>query len=217
VLALAMVQSLRDVNTSVNHDIVVLLPRGGVGSPECHDQKWKKAMGREDIPCSGPSAIAEEIISPAYIASLQRLGAKMRVVDPVPRTKWTNGIPGGTQSFWGMSLNRCAAAGGMGRPCAAVPSRVRQQSATTTSPRIYLDRCLQDGDLEHDGLQEGGVAGRGHGHAQEHRPPVPLAHVYLRHHREFLVVDEEAPGRVEQCGHTAVLIATGPRAPSVSP
>ena len=106
-LSIAMIQSLRDVGTSLDHDIIVLLVRGGVASPECHDPAWKKAAGREHIKCHESNTIAEEIISPPYVETLKRLGAKPTVVDPVTRTEFTAGIPGGMASFWGMSLNRC--------------------------------------------------------------------------------------------------------------
>ena len=105
-MAIVLVQSLRDVGTDPNIEIVVLAMRGAGGSPECHDPAWKKAAGREGIHCSGPETIAEEIISPPYVASLRKLGATVRVVNPIPRTKYTEGIAGGPQSFWGMSLNR---------------------------------------------------------------------------------------------------------------
>ena len=105
-LAVVMVQSLRDVATADGIDIVLLLVRGATASPECHNTEWKKAQGREHIDCHGPDTIAEEIISPEYCDTLRRLGATLRVVNPITRTQYTAGIPGGGASFWGMSLNR---------------------------------------------------------------------------------------------------------------
>ena len=49
---------------------------------------------------------AEEIVSPEYLAVLRNLGADIRVIDWIPRTQYTEGIPGGKESFWGYSLNR---------------------------------------------------------------------------------------------------------------
>lgn len=98
-LAIALVQSLRDVGTRVPH-IVVLLSRGGVGSKDCQDYTWKKAHGRGEVDCSGPNTIAEEIISERYIAVLQHLGAEVRVIDPIPETPFTKAIPGGRSVFW---------------------------------------------------------------------------------------------------------------------
>ena len=105
-LAVVMVQSLRDVATQDGIEIVMLLVRGGVGSPECHDDEWKKAQGRQGIACSSNEAIAEEIISPQYCETLRRLGVVLKVVNPIERTQYTAGIPGGGATFWGMSLNR---------------------------------------------------------------------------------------------------------------
>ena len=85
---------------------MMLLVRGGVGSPECHDDEWKKAQGRQGIACSSNEAIAEEIISPQYCETLRRLGVVLKVVNPIERTQYTAGIPGGGATFWGMSLNR---------------------------------------------------------------------------------------------------------------
>jgi hypothetical protein len=57
--------------------------------------------------CNAISPSAEdEIASSEYVDAYRRLGAEVRVVDPLPRTRWTNNIPGGTQSFWGFALNK---------------------------------------------------------------------------------------------------------------
>ena len=49
---------------------------------------------------------AEEIVSPKYLEIYRRLGAEIRVIDWIPRTEFTEKIPGGKESFWGYSLNR---------------------------------------------------------------------------------------------------------------
>ena len=125
----ALLQSLRDVGTTL--PIIVLLARGGLGSAACQDHDWKKKVGRPDVSCLGPDTIgeegsrggratrappplsspllpraAEEIISPQYVEILTKLGAEIRVIPWLPRTKYTEGIPGGKESFWGYSLNR---------------------------------------------------------------------------------------------------------------
>ena len=105
-LAIVLIQSLRDVGTSPDHDIVVLVVRGAGVAPECLDAAWMKARGREGIDCKGPHTVAEELIAEPYVRTLERLGAKLRVIDPIPSTQYTDGIAGGRQTFWGMSLNR---------------------------------------------------------------------------------------------------------------
>ncbi len=49
---------------------------------------------------------AEEIVSPVYLDIFKRLGAQIRVIPWIPRTQYTDRIPGGKESFWGYSLNR---------------------------------------------------------------------------------------------------------------
>ena len=49
---------------------------------------------------------ADEIVSTQYLSVLRALGADLRVIDWIPRTRYTEGIPGGKESFWGYSLNR---------------------------------------------------------------------------------------------------------------
>ena len=92
----ALVSSLRLTKTRVQ-DIVVMLSRGGTGSPECRNEDggaWRKSSGRPYVSCSGPDTIAEEIISPVYLETLKKLGAKIEVVNEIPSTKWTEHIPG---------------------------------------------------------------------------------------------------------------------------
>jgi len=91
-LAVALVQSLREVHTRVPH-VVVLLSRGGIGSKNCQDYAWKKARHRENVDCFGPHTIAPEIISEEYIEALTRLKAEVLVIDPIPDTPFTV-IPG---------------------------------------------------------------------------------------------------------------------------
>ena len=102
---IALLQSLRDVRTRAQ-DIVVMLSRGGSGTPECLDSSWKRAHGREGVRCTGPDTIAEEIVSPQYLATLTKLGATIMVVPEIPSTQYTEGIPGGRSTFWGMALNK---------------------------------------------------------------------------------------------------------------
>jgi hypothetical protein len=105
-LAVALVQSLRDVETRIPN-IVVLLPRGGIGSKDCQNDTWRREVKRDTIPCpDAKTAIAAEIISQIYIDTLQRLGAETRVVNAIPTTPFTEGIPGGSVWFWGMAFNK---------------------------------------------------------------------------------------------------------------
>jgi hypothetical protein len=119
--AVVLLQSLIDVGTRV--PVIVMLQQGGLGSPECQDKPWKAAHNRSHVHCAGPDTIPEEIISPFYLKILRRLGAHLMVTPEIPRTRWTVDIIGGTQTFWGMSLNRCVLAGVSGgrRPMAVVP------------------------------------------------------------------------------------------------
>jgi hypothetical protein len=100
----ALLQSFRDVGTTL--PIVILLARGGLGSAACHNSDWKKSVNRPSVDCSGPDTIAEEIVSPEFIAIYKKLGAEIRVIPWIPRTQYTISIPGGKESFWGYSLNR---------------------------------------------------------------------------------------------------------------
>lgn len=60
--AIALFSSLRTVQTRIPR-MLLLLPRGGTGSADCQNADWKKARGRENIPCYSPEAIAPEIVS----------------------------------------------------------------------------------------------------------------------------------------------------------
>lgn len=100
----ALLQSLRDVNTTL--PIVVLLARGGLGSAVCSDQDWKARNNRSNVRCGSADTIAEEIVSPQYLDTFRRLGAEIRVIPWLPRTRYTVEVAGGLDSFWGYSLNR---------------------------------------------------------------------------------------------------------------
>lgn len=103
-LALALVQTLRDVETRMPH-IVLLLMRGGVGSANCNDEVWAAEYGL-DVRCHESDATAGAIVSEDLLAEFERLGVEIAVRDPIPTTPFTEGIPGGAGSFWGMALNK---------------------------------------------------------------------------------------------------------------
>ena len=100
-MAVAWLQSLRDSGTQIPN-VLVMLSRGGVGSADCQDSAWKSARKRSDISCQSPDTIAEEIISEKYVQALTRLGAIIKIIDPIPDTEYMV-IPGGRQTFWGMA------------------------------------------------------------------------------------------------------------------
>ena len=106
--ALVLFQRLRDVGTRIPH-VIALLARGGHGSEACHNATWKKSVGRMSIDCKGSDTIAEEIVSPVFLELFRALGVEVRVIDPVPRTRYTEAIPGRLDSFWGYALSRTAA------------------------------------------------------------------------------------------------------------
>lgn len=99
-MVVALVQSLRDVGTDPKHDVVVLLPRGGVHSPDCFNAAWRKSKGLGPNCVDGGETLPGEIIGEELVTVLTRLGAKLAVVDAIPRTTMTEGIPGGKSSFW---------------------------------------------------------------------------------------------------------------------
>jgi hypothetical protein len=111
-MAVTMVRSLLDTGTDTSKlDIVVLLPRGGVHSPECNSEAWRAKMNLPGPRCAvEPERFPEEIISPHLVAALRRMGAKLVLIDAIPRTPMTEGIPGGRASFW--CVARGAAGGG---------------------------------------------------------------------------------------------------------
>ena len=66
------------------NDFVVMLQRGGLGSPECLDSMWRRTHNRggqyagRSFDCSGPDTIAEEIVSPVYLEILKVRGAHLQ-------------------------------------------------------------------------------------------------------------------------------------------
>lgn len=95
-MAVALVQSLRDVHTRVPH-IIVLLSTGGVGSKDCHASGVRRcSTSREE----------SDIVSAVYLTALRNLGAELRVIDPLPPTPFTDKIAGGPQFSWGMAFNK---------------------------------------------------------------------------------------------------------------
>ena len=49
---------------------------------------------------------ADDIVSQQYLDAYARLGAEVRIIDPIPDTIYTSMIPGGRATFWGMSFNK---------------------------------------------------------------------------------------------------------------
>lgn len=96
--AVVMAQSLRDVGTDSRIEVVVMLQRGGVGSPECRNDTWKKLAGREHVRCADNDTVPEEIVSPRYLEALRRLNVSTVVTDEIPRTPYTLKISGGRHS-----------------------------------------------------------------------------------------------------------------------
>ena len=106
-MATALIQSLLDTGTDTSKiDIVVLLARGGVLPPGCNEREWRDSMGLPAGSECHEQKIPEEIISPYLTASLRKQGAKLVVIEAIPSTPMTIGIPGGRGSFWGMALNK---------------------------------------------------------------------------------------------------------------
>ena len=104
--AIAWIQSL--LETKTKYPIIVLLSRGGVGSPECQNYTWRREMKLQthDMRCDRNDTIAGEIVSPKYLAIMEKQGAKLQIIDEIPRTRYTETIAGGRHFSWGMSLNK---------------------------------------------------------------------------------------------------------------
>jgi hypothetical protein len=96
--AVVLLKSLRDTGTRIPH-LVVLLSRGGMGSEDCHNETLRNTRNRH-YPCSSLNTQEDDIVSAKYIAAYRRLGAEIRVIDPIPDTKYTSLIPGGRATFW---------------------------------------------------------------------------------------------------------------------
>jgi hypothetical protein len=103
-LALVMFQSLRDAGTRAK--LFLMLMRGGFGSRHCGDAAWMAAHGRAGAGCGAADAGAAEIVSEELLERLTALGVETQVMDPIPTTKYTEGIPGGA----------CLLACGLGGP-----------------------------------------------------------------------------------------------------
>lgn len=95
-LAVALVQSLRDVQTRVPN-VVVLLMQGGSGSAYC------LLRGRGSCADSHNPA---DIVSPVFLRALERLEAKIEILPALPETDFTREISGGRQRGWGMAFNK---------------------------------------------------------------------------------------------------------------
>ena len=104
--AIALIQSL--VNVGSKYPMVVMLSRGGVGTPECNDPVFRESMGKsgKSFRCDTADAEAWEIASPKYLDAMERLGARILLTDEIVRTQWTETIAGGRNFAWGMSLNK---------------------------------------------------------------------------------------------------------------
>lgn len=84
----ALAQSLREVHTDPRIHVVVMLQRGGVGSPECRDPEWKKARRREVVTCDGANTLPEEIVRRvAHGRGGEGKGGSHVFVQPVPAVR----------------------------------------------------------------------------------------------------------------------------------
>jgi len=106
-MAIGLVQSLRDVGTCGDIDIVVMVFGGGVGSTDCREGRtkhlWKSFCSATDIPR------LEIVFGQIFLKALLRLNVKFHLAPPLPHH--ANGlksinIPGGSQIWWGMALNK---------------------------------------------------------------------------------------------------------------
>jgi len=102
-MAIALLQSLRDVGTRIPR-ILVLVGRGNMGSAECEalvagGQRRKGWCQREGAPIS-------DQLSAFYIRALLNLGASLRPLVPVPRSKYVAPLEGGLHSGWGAAFNK---------------------------------------------------------------------------------------------------------------
>jgi len=95
-LALALMQSLRDVGTR-SPRLVVMLMQGGQGSPSCKANTPGKC-GASDSP--------GDIVSQEVVDALHRLGVETPVLPALPASEHTKKIAGGLQAGWGMAFNK---------------------------------------------------------------------------------------------------------------
>ena len=101
-MALALIQSLRDVHSCPGIDIVVMLSGGGMGSADCHNgriQGASKGQCRTERP-----AHKNYVVSQTYIDAMHALGAQTILIPPVKSS--TAVIPGGRHQFWGLAFNK---------------------------------------------------------------------------------------------------------------
>ncbi len=101
-MAIALIQSLRDVKTCPGIDIIVMLSGGGMGSADCHHGRIpgvKKADCRAERP-----AHKNFVISQTYIDTIHAMGAQTILIPPVKSS--TAVIPGGRHQFWGLAFNK---------------------------------------------------------------------------------------------------------------
>ena len=109
--AIALLQSLADVKTAFR--VVVMLSRGGMGSPECSDNTFRATLKRDGhYRCDANDTTAPEIASQPLLDAMERLGARIVITDEILRTRYTETIAGGRNFAWGMSLNKLQASSG---------------------------------------------------------------------------------------------------------
>jgi hypothetical protein len=102
--AVALLQSLRDAGTRVA-TLLVLLPRGSIGSNECNNFTLKAELNRTHIDCRGPDTVENEIVDTVYLEAFKRLGAETLIIDPIPDNPNLH-ISGGRDVWWGQAFNK---------------------------------------------------------------------------------------------------------------
>jgi hypothetical protein len=147
--AIVLLKTLRDTGTQIPN-MVVLLSRGGMGSEDCHNETLRNTRGRH-YHCSSPLAQADDIVSQKYLDGFARLGASVRVIDPIADTPYTRLIPGGRATFW-VSVPGWAGAGGSERE-SAHHTLTRRHLAAPLPPLPRAGHVLQQAaHLQHDGV-----------------------------------------------------------------
>jgi hypothetical protein len=105
--ALGLVQSLRDVGTCKGIDIVVMVFGGGVGSTDCRERRTKSLYQGYCSTIDPPRL--ELVFNQIFVKAFLRLNVKFHLMPPLPHhangLKTVN-IPGGSQIWWGMALNK---------------------------------------------------------------------------------------------------------------
>ena len=106
-MAIGLVQSLRDVGTCEAIDIVVMVFGGGVGSTDCREGRTK-GLWKSFCSVTEPQRL-ELVFGQIFVKALLRLNVKFHLAPPLPHhangLKSVN-IPGGSQIWWGMALNK---------------------------------------------------------------------------------------------------------------